>query len=63
MKTILRSSPEGTFVRDAVRDLVVVVVGILAALWLEAWWQDLGDRREERQILEDLREEFAANAE
>ena len=63
MKTILRSSPEGTFFRDAVRDLVVVVVGILAALWLEAWWQDLGDRREERQILEDLREEFAANAE
>ena len=63
MRTILRSSTEGAFFRDAVRDLVVVVVGILVALWLESWWQDLGDRREEQQILEDLREEFAANAE
>jgi hypothetical protein len=63
MKTILRPSTDGSFVRDAIRDLVVVVVGILVALWLESWWQDQQDRREERQILTGLRDEFNANAE
>ena len=63
MKTVLRRSAEGSFLKDAARDLVVVIVGILAALWLEAWWQDLADRREERQILAGLGEEFRKNRE
>lgn len=62
MKTILKPSGEDSFWKDAIRDLVVVVVGILAALWLESWWQDQADRREERQILSGLHEEFTANA-
>lgn len=61
MKTILRPSGENAFLKDAVRDLVIVVGGILAALWLEAWWQDQQDRDEELNILAGLREEFQAN--
>ena len=63
MKTILKPSGEDSFWKDAVRDLVVVVVGILAALWLESWWQDQLDRREEKQILASLKTEFQANQE
>jgi len=61
MKTILRPSGEQYFLKDALRDLVVVVVGILAALYLESWWQDRQDRAEEAQLLSGLREEFIAN--
>jgi hypothetical protein len=62
MKTILRPSGEDSFLKDAVRDLVIVVVGILGALWIEATWQDYQDRRTERQILAGLRTEFSASA-
>jgi len=63
MKTILQSSGENSFLRDALRDLIVVVVGILAALWLESWWQDRLDRQEERRVLSNLRAEFVVNEE
>jgi len=62
MRTILRPSGEKSFLRDALRDLIVVVAGILAALWLESWWQGLQDRQEEQQILFGLRDEFDTNA-
>lgn len=61
MKTILRPSGEQHFLRDALRDLIVVVVGILAALYLESWWQDRQDRAEEALLLAGLRAEFADN--
>ena len=61
MRTILRPSGDQYFWKDAIRDLVVVVAGILAALWLESWWQDQQDQIEERQILTSLKEEFQAN--
>jgi hypothetical protein len=61
MKTILRPSGESSFAGDAIRDLVVVVVGILAALYLESWWQDRQDRAEENLLLDGLRTEFVAN--
>ncbi len=61
MRTILRPSGDQYFLKDAIRDLVVVIVGILAALWLESAWQDRQDRAEEALLLEGLREEFVAN--
>lgn len=61
MQTILRKSGEESFLKDAIRDLVVVVVGILGALWIEATWQDYQDRQTEQQILMSLRAEFASN--
>lgn len=63
MKTILRPSGAQYFLKDAVRDLIVVIVGILAALYLESWWQDRQDRAEEALLLEGLRAEFVANRE
>jgi hypothetical protein len=61
LKTILRPSGEQYFLKDALRDLVVVVVGILAALALESAWQDRQDRAEEALLLQGLRTEFVAN--
>ena len=61
MKTILRPHGENPFWIDAVRDIVVVIVGILAALWLESWWQERQDRAEETVLLTGLREEFLSN--
>lgn len=61
MKSILRPSKDGSFVADALRDLIVVVVSILAALWLESWWQDRQSRAEETLLLAGLRTEFVAN--
>ena len=63
MKTILRPSGEQYFLKDAIRDLVVVVVGILAAVRLESAWQDRLDRAEETLLLQGLRTEFAENRE
>ena len=61
MRTILRRSENGSTVADVIRDLIVVIVGILAALWLESWWQDRQDRAEEVTILQGLRTEFVMN--
>ena len=61
MKTLLRHRPDTPFLLDAIRDLVIVVVGILGALWLESWWQGLEDRDTEQVILAGLRDEFARN--
>ena len=61
MRTILKST--GSFWLDAIRDFVVVIASILAALWLESWWQDRLEREEEQQILTDLRDEFVATRE
>lgn len=44
-----------------VTELVVIVVGVLVALGLEASWGRLQDRIRERAIVADLAEEFAAN--
>jgi hypothetical protein len=36
LKTTLRHRPDTPFLLDAIRDLVIVVVGIRGALWLES---------------------------
>lgn len=61
MRSLFRSDSSQSFLLDALRDLLVVIIGILAALWIDAWWQDQQDRREERLILEGLQEELRAN--
>jgi hypothetical protein len=45
------------------RDLFVVALGILIAIWVDGWVNDRADRREEQQILIGLRAEFQANRE
>jgi hypothetical protein len=37
---------------------VVIVASILLAFALDAWWDSRGQRREEIQVLENLRSDF-----
>ena len=39
-------------------EAVAIVVSILLAFWIDAWWDGLKDRREEREILIGLEVEF-----
>lgn len=45
---------------DLAIESVVIVVSILLAFALEAWWDTRGQRQEETQVLENLRDEFQA---
>lgn len=47
--------------RRGVTEFVVIVVGVLAALWIDAGWSWMQDRGEEQLILADLASDFQAN--
>jgi len=47
--------------RESVREGLVVVVSILIAFSLDAWWDVWSDRRDESEILGSLATEFAEN--
>jgi hypothetical protein len=42
---------------------VLIVVSILIAFAIDAWWEERGDRTEEQRVLTALRAEFQENAE
>ena len=44
--------------RDAGRDVVLIVVSIMIAFALDAWWDGLGERKAQREQVEALRSEF-----
>jgi hypothetical protein len=44
--------------KSAFVEMVVVVASILIAFALDAWWQERGERHEERAVLEALHEEM-----
>jgi hypothetical protein len=46
-----------------VAEFLVVVVGILVALALNAWWSDRAERAQERELLKGLSTEFTVNRE
>ena len=48
-------------VRDSVREGLVVVISILVAFWLDAWWDYRGALRQEDEIVDALEAEFASN--
>lgn len=45
----------------AAAEFSVVVVGVLVALALEGWWNDLQDRRSESEYIADLLRELDGN--
>lgn len=47
--------------RRGATEFVVIVVGVLAALWIDAGWSWMQDREEEQLILADLAADFRAN--
>lgn len=40
---------------------IVIVVSILLAFGIEAWWQGRHERSDERQVLESLQQDFQEN--
>jgi hypothetical protein len=42
-------------------ELLIVIVGILMAISIDAWWSGIGDRRAEQVLLLSLSEEFEEN--
>jgi hypothetical protein len=55
------SEVESRRFRRVAAELVVIVVGVLMALWIDAGWGWLQDRQDETQILADLEADFSAN--
>lgn len=53
--------PDAASIRNAVSGFVVIVVGVLVALWADAAWADREDRVREQVILQDLLDEFREN--
>jgi len=53
-----RPVPWGRFVAEG----LTIIVGILIALWADAWWEDRSERAAEQVILHQLSAEFADNA-
>lgn len=52
----------GATFRAAIREVVLIVLGVLIALSIESLWQDRSDRVKERALLASARDEFAENA-
>ena len=63
MKSILSKSPDRALLTSIARDLVVIVVGVLIALWAEGEWQSQQDRQVVRdalmQMARDLEKDIA----
>ncbi len=55
MKSILSKSPDSTLLTSIFRDLVVIVAGVLIALWAEGEWQ----ARQDKQIVWDALAQIA----
>ena len=49
--------------RGLLAEGLLIVVSILVAFWIDAWWDERQDRVEEKRILNALRDEFLVNAE
>ncbi len=48
-------------IRTLVGEFPILVIGIFLALMAEAWWSDRSERAYEREMLEDMHNEFKAN--
>ena len=53
--------PKTELVLRGSANLLLIVVGVLLALFAESAWSERGDRAREREILSDLLEEFRSN--
>lgn len=53
--------PDAVSIRNAVSGFIVIVIGVLVALWADAAWAEREDRARERVILQDLLDEFREN--
>lgn len=45
-------------IRDGLREFLVIVAGVLVALWIDAGWAWWMDRRDEAELLQDLASDY-----
>ena len=58
---LLTKNKTGKYLKYAIGEIVLVVIGILIALSLNNWKEDLANQGEERRILGGLKQEFEVN--
>jgi hypothetical protein len=57
----MEKNKTGKYLKYAIGEIILVVIGILIALSLNNWKEDLADQGEETRILEGLKQEFEVN--
>ena len=60
-KELMEQNKTGKYLKYAIGEIVLVVIGILIALSLNNWKEDLANRGEETRILNGLKQEFEIN--
>jgi hypothetical protein len=58
---LMEKNKTGKYLKYAIGEIVLVVIGILIALSLNNWKEDLDNRGEEMRILSGLKQEFEVN--
>ncbi|MCK0178160.1 DUF6090 family protein [Flavobacteriaceae bacterium S0862] len=58
---LMEQNKTGKYLKYAIGEIILVVIGILIALSLNNWKEDLDNRGEENRILSGLKQEFEAN--
>ncbi|NNE31905.1 MAG: hypothetical protein HKN40_06000, partial [Winogradskyella sp.] len=59
--SLMETGKTGKYLKYAIGEIVLVVIGILIALSLNNWKEDLADQGEETRILGGLKQEFEVN--
>ena len=57
----METGKTGRYFKYAIGEIILVVIGILIALTLNNWKEDLDNRGEESRILSGLKQEFEIN--
>ena len=58
---LMENNKTGKYLKYAIGEIILVVIGILIALSLNNWKEDLDNRGEEMRILSGLKQEFEMN--
>jgi len=58
---LMEKNKTGKYLKYAIGEIILVVIGILIALSLNNWKEDLDNRGEETRILNGLKQEFEVN--
>jgi len=60
-KTIIMKNQRGKYLKYAIGEIVLVVIGILIALSINTWNEDRKDRIAENELLKNLKSEYLIN--
>ena len=60
-KSLIQENKMGKYLKYAIGEILLVVIGILIALQINNWNEDRKDRRREQDILYSLKQDFSTN--